>query len=67
MQLDFTQLSSKFESFTSLRPMPHKEYVELYIKAFYLTEDKLEEWIKEHKVRILILPNSTFDIFMTIK
>lgn len=49
MQLDFTQLTSKFESFTSLRPMPHKEYVELYIKAFYLTEDKLEEWVKEHK------------------
>lgn len=57
MQLDFTQLTSKFESFTSLRPMPHKEYVELYIKAFYLTEDKLEEWVKEHKVRIFFYFN----------
>lgn len=49
MQLDFTQLKSKFETVTSLRPMPHREYVELYIKAYYLPENSLEEWIKEHK------------------
>ncbi|XP_076244228.1 vacuolar protein sorting 50 isoform X1 [Calliopsis andreniformis] len=49
MQLDFTQLKSKFETLTSLRPMPHREYVELYIKAYYLPENSLEEWIKEHK------------------
>lgn len=50
MQLDFTQLKSKFETITSLRPMSHREYVELYIKAYYLPENSLEEWIKEHKV-----------------
>lgn len=50
MQLDFTQLKSKFETLTSLRPMPHREYVELYIKAYYLPENSLEEWIREHKV-----------------
>ncbi|XP_015437348.1 PREDICTED: syndetin [Dufourea novaeangliae] len=49
MQLDFTQLKSKFETLTSLRPMPHREYVEIYIKAYYLPENSLEEWIKEHK------------------
>ncbi|XP_033345590.1 syndetin isoform X2 [Bombus vosnesenskii] len=49
MQLDFTQLKSKFETLTSLRPMPHREYVELYIKAYYLPENSLEEWIREHK------------------
>ncbi|XP_031849318.1 vacuolar protein sorting 50 [Nomia melanderi] len=49
MQLDFTQLKSQFEALTSLRPMPHREYVELYIKAYYLPENILEEWIKEHK------------------
>ncbi|XP_036139983.1 syndetin [Monomorium pharaonis] len=49
MQLDFTQLKSKFEKMTSLRPMPHREYVELYIKAYYLPENSFEEWIKEHK------------------
>ncbi|XP_015588242.1 syndetin [Cephus cinctus] len=48
MQLDFTQLMSKFEKLTTLRPMPHREYVELYVKAYYLPENILEEWIKEH-------------------
>ena len=30
------------------RPIPHREYVESYIKAYYLTESDLERWIKEH-------------------
>ncbi|XP_012257416.2 syndetin [Athalia rosae] len=49
MQLDFTQLMSKFEKMTSLRPMPHREYVEAYVKAYYLPENILEDWIKQHK------------------
>ncbi|XP_046752243.1 syndetin isoform X1 [Diprion similis] len=49
MQLDFTQLMSKFEKLTSLRPMPHREYVEAYVKSYYLPENILEEWIKQHK------------------
>lgn len=55
MQLDFTQLKSKFEKVTLSRPMPHREYVELYVKAYYLPENNFEEWIKEHKVRKFIL------------
>lgn len=50
MQLDFTQFLSKFEKISSLRPVPHKEYVENYVKAYYLPELELEKWIKEHKV-----------------
>lgn len=53
MQLDFTQFLSKFEKISSLRPVPHKEYVENYVKAFYLPEIELEKWIKEHKVRFI--------------
>ncbi|XP_049824964.1 syndetin isoform X2 [Aethina tumida] len=49
MQLDFTQFLSKFEKISSLRPVPHKEYVENYVKAFYLPEVELEQWIREHK------------------
>ncbi|XP_034949710.1 syndetin [Chelonus insularis] len=49
MQLDFTQLKSKFEMITNIRPMPHSEYVELYVKAYYIPENTLEEWVKEHK------------------
>lgn len=50
MQLDFTQLKSRFEKIACVRPMPHSEYVELYIKAYYIPENTLEEWVKEHKV-----------------
>lgn len=50
MQLDFTQLQSKFEKISGLRPMPHREYVEAYVKAYYLPEIELEKWIKEHSV-----------------
>lgn len=49
MQLDFTQLGSKVEKICSLRPLPHREFVENYIKAYYLVEDQLEAWIKEHR------------------
>lgn len=49
MQLDFTQFLSKFEKISSLRPVPHKEYVENYVKAYYLPESELEKWIREHK------------------
>ncbi|KAF7285885.1 hypothetical protein GWI33_009363 [Rhynchophorus ferrugineus] len=49
MQLDFTQFLSKFEKISSLRPVPHKEYVENYVKAFYLPDSELEKWIREHK------------------
>lgn len=50
MQLDFTQFISKLEKLTSLRPIPHKEYVELYVKAYYIPEEQLEKWIREHTV-----------------
>lgn len=48
MQLDFTQFLSKFEKISSLRPVPHKEYVENYVKAYYLPESELEKWIRDH-------------------
>lgn len=54
MQLDFTQLQSKFEKISGIRPMPHREYVEIYVKAYYLTEADLEKWIREHSVSIFI-------------
>lgn len=49
MQLDFTQFLSNFEKISGLRPIPHKEYVENYVKAYYLPEPELENWIKQHK------------------
>lgn len=50
MQLDFTQFMSKFEHISKIRPMPHKDYVEWYIKAYYLPESAIEQFIKDHQV-----------------
>lgn len=54
MMLDFIQLVSKVERMCSLRPIPHREFVENYIKGYYTPEDQLESWIKEHRVIIAI-------------
>lgn len=50
MQLDLTQLVSKFEKISLLRPMPYQEYVTAFIKAYYIPEINLECWIKDHPV-----------------
>ena len=34
----------------SLRPIPEREFVENYIKAYYLGESILEQWLSEHQV-----------------
>ncbi|XP_021407436.2 syndetin isoform X1 [Lonchura striata] len=49
MQLDFQQFLMKLEKLTDIRPIPDKEFVETYIKAYYLTENDMESWIKEHR------------------
>nr|CAD7441143.1 unnamed protein product [Timema bartmani]CAD7457242.1 unnamed protein product [Timema tahoe] len=48
MQLDFTQFLSKFEKLTSIKPIPNREFVEAYVKAYYQPDTELEAWIKEH-------------------
>lgn len=54
MQLDFQQFLMKLEKLTDLRPIPDKEFVETYIKAYYLTENDMEQFIKNHRVRLII-------------
>ncbi|XP_041931800.1 syndetin isoform X1 [Alosa sapidissima] len=49
MQLDFQQFLTKLERLTDLRPIPDKEFVETYIKAYYLTENDMEQFIKNHR------------------
>ena len=49
MQLDFQQFLTKVESLTTIRPTPERELVEEYIKAYYLTEPALLDWIKTRK------------------
>ncbi|XP_046985077.1 syndetin [Schistocerca americana] len=48
MQLDFTQFLTQLDKLVMIRPIPNKEYVEMYVKAYYLQEPALEKWIKEH-------------------
>ncbi|CAF1374609.1 unnamed protein product [Adineta steineri] len=45
MQLDFQQLFQKIRT-----PLPHKEIVENYIKASYLPEQSVDQWIRENIV-----------------
>lgn len=50
MQLDFQQLVVKLEKLCDVRPIPEKDYVEAYIKAFYLPDSSIEKWISDHSV-----------------
>ncbi|XP_033120612.1 syndetin-like [Anneissia japonica] len=49
MQLDYQQFLMKLEQLTDIKPIPAKEFVETYIKAFYLSEADMECWVKEHR------------------
>lgn len=49
MQLDFQQLLSNLEKIIELRPIPEKEFVEGYIKAYYLPESQFDSWLLDHK------------------
>lgn len=50
MQLDFQQFVVKLEEIFDIRPIPDKDYVETYIKAYYLPDSSIEKWVKEHPV-----------------
>lgn len=49
MQLDYQQFLTKLDQIIVLKPIPEKELVEAYIKAYYMPESQLETWIQEHK------------------
>jgi len=48
MLLDFQQYLIKIEKLTNVKPAPGRDFVENYIKAFYLSESELETWLKDH-------------------
>ena len=49
MQLDYQHFLITLEGLTQLRPIPDREYVEAYVKAFYLPENAFAAWIAEKK------------------
>ncbi len=59
MQLDFQQLIVKLEKIcgSELRPIPNKDFVEAYIKAYYLPDSSIEQWIKDHPVSFYSKPS----------
>jgi len=50
MQLDFTQFLSKLEKMSPapVKTLPDREYVESYIKAYYMPDTIMEEWMQSH-------------------
>lgn len=48
MQLDYQEFLTKAEKMTRVKPIPERELVEEYIKAYYLMDDALEQWILNH-------------------
>ncbi|XP_045530343.1 syndetin isoform X1 [Pieris brassicae] len=47
MQLDYRQLFVKLEKISGLRPIPYQDYVDRYVKAYYLPRDELEEFVRD--------------------
>ena len=46
--MNFQQFLMKLEGVTSVRPLPDKQLVENYVKAYYLPETALEDWVMEN-------------------
>lgn len=42
--------SSAWNRYQPFRPLPHKEFVENYIKAYYLPEQSIDQWIRDNTV-----------------
>ena len=40
----------KLEKTSEQKPLPHQEYVAQYVKAYYIPESDLENWVKYHTV-----------------
>lgn len=47
MQLDFTHIMSFLELISGFKFPVHQQYVDQYVKAYYLAKDDLERWTQE--------------------
>lgn len=64
MLLDYQQFLKNIEKLIDIKPIPDREFVEVYIKAYYIPEDGLEKWLSDHReysIRQLIALVSTVD------
>jgi len=64
MQLDFRQFVLKLEKLSGLKPVPHQQFVTNYIKAYYIPESELGQWVEQHteysaaQLRALVTTNN---------
>ncbi|KAF5290040.1 hypothetical protein FQA39_LY14821 [Lamprigera yunnana] len=65
MQLDFTQFLLKFEKISLLKGVPHREYVENYVKAYYLPDVELEKWLREHNISIKCIYDDLYSAYIS--
>ncbi|KAI8118797.1 hypothetical protein FF38_10946 [Lucilia cuprina] len=49
MQLDFTNFMSILELISNQKYIEYRQYVDIFIKAYYFSNEQLEEWIMEQK------------------
>ena len=50
MQLDFRHFVMKMERIAEIKPLAYQDFVANYVKAFYIPESELEQWVKQHPV-----------------
>ena len=48
MQLDYRQFAIKLEKLSNQKPVPHQQFVSNYIKAYYIPETELAQWVEQH-------------------
>lgn len=51
MQLDYRHFVMKLERIAEVKPLPYQDHVTNYVKAYYIPEADLEQWVKIHDVR----------------
>lgn len=49
MQLDFTNFMSILELISNHKYIEYRQYVDIFIKAYYFSNEQFEEWIVEQK------------------
>ena len=42
----------KLERIAEIKPLPYQDHVVNYVKAYYIPEADLEQWVKLHEVGI---------------
>lgn len=52
MQLDYRHFVMKLERIAEIKPLPYQDHVVNYVKAYYIPEADLEQWVKLHEVGI---------------